>query len=488
MKYKKPRNWKKGSISIYLCLSLCVILTLIAACMDSARLACGRGALACSMEEGMFSLFSNYDKTLYEKYGLLLLDTGYSGSSFQIGRLVDELTEDMEKVLSPADLLSGINAKKLYRISLNSSKITGYVLGTDENYKAIQNQIEELMTTKIGVDGLKKLGDKLSISVNALKKYGLEENQDINQLLTQYQEKKDAADEEAMTATEAEEADTEDFVNPLDNAEKILKMGFDSLFLPKGRELSQATVDTSSLLSSRSQNKGFGIFPKEEGSTQKLLLAEYGLDFYSNFLSTKEKSGLQYQTEYLIAGKSSDVDNLKYVIKRLLLFREGMNYLYLASDSSKKAKAETAATVISTMILCPEAQEAVTQLLMLLWAYVESAMDIKAILSGGNIPLFKDENSWQSSFDLLSSFHSDTEAERQEKGLSYEDYLRILLYCTSEQDLLDRTMNMLEYNKRIEDEKENFRLDNCLVAFQLEYECKIGRHKVTINRSYGYDM
>ena len=65
---------KKGSITIYLSLALCVMVSLIFVSMDSARYSCGRAMAALSAEEGLFSLFGEYDRLIYDNYGLLTID------------------------------------------------------------------------------------------------------------------------------------------------------------------------------------------------------------------------------------------------------------------------------------------------------------------------------------------------------------------------------------------------------------------------------
>ena len=57
------------------------------------------------------------------------------------------------------------------------------------------------------------------------------------------------------------------------------------------------------------------------------LFREYLLMQFPNYCK-EAKEELKYQAEYLISGKPSDQKNLKYVVKRLLFLREGLNYQY----------------------------------------------------------------------------------------------------------------------------------------------------------------
>ena len=74
------------------------------------------------------------------------------------------------------------------------------------------------------------------------------------------------------------------------------------------------------------------------------------------------------------------------------------------------------------------------------------------------MPLVKDVDSWKTQ---LSNLRADTGIST-EKGVNYEEYLRILLLGVSEQKLLMRIMDMIEINLRQEDGKENFAFDTCI--------------------------
>lgn len=52
--------------------------------------------------------------------------------------------------------------------------------------------------------------------------------------------------------------------------------------------------------------------------------------------------------EYILGGKNSDIENLKYVVHRLLLIREVSNVTYLFSDGAKMAEAAAMAFAVAT--------------------------------------------------------------------------------------------------------------------------------------------
>ncbi len=500
---KDIRKLKHAGITIYLCLSLCVILTLVFACIESARLSAGRAALSCAVDEGMFSLFSNYDSTLFEKYGLMFFDAGYTTDELKMGNVTQELTEYVQAVLSADGEGNTVTVSDLYRICLDTTDVTGFVLATDSNYAKLIEQINEVMLLKLGDDALENLEKLLETYTSAATQYSLDSEDEIDTLAKSYEEQKEQAEQLAEEAQNADadiksEKETEntseteipdDFTNPIENLTSLRKMGIMSFAIPKDASVSQAEIDTSDTLSKRSLYQGLGIMPEENTSTlSKLSITQFVSDFFTDFVSADDADMLLYQKEYVIAGKSSDTANLKAVLNKILLMRLGFNYIYLMSDSVKTAEIYEMAAILGAVLIIPEAIALIAKLLRLLWAYAESMQDVKTLLAEGKVPLFKDASSWGTSLSRLSELSSDTESEGSSKGLEYDDYLQILMYTMSEDDLISRTADMIEYNKRIADDNEDFRLDLCLSSLETEIHADVGSYELTVNRSYGYDM
>lgn len=61
---ERQKRWAAGSITAYLCLVLILMLSLISGTIASVRNAHARVMTACAMEQGLYSLFAGYDRTL----------------------------------------------------------------------------------------------------------------------------------------------------------------------------------------------------------------------------------------------------------------------------------------------------------------------------------------------------------------------------------------------------------------------------------------
>ena len=107
--------------------------------------------------------------------------------------------------------------------------------------------------------------------------------------------------------------------------------------------------------------------------------------------------------EYLIGGKTSDVANLKVVVRRLLLIREGINLAYLETDVQKSQEALTLALGVTSAVGNPELAEPVKHAILAAWAYAESVSDVRILLDGGHVSLIKTEAQWRTSLEHLTS-------------------------------------------------------------------------------------
>ena len=483
---------KKGSITIYLSLVLCVCLALITGCIDSVRLANGRAAVSCAADEGLFSLFGEYDRTLYKKYGLLFIDGGYGGSTLKAGELMQEAKETTEDVLGVSGL-SGRSAASLYRASIDSGAVTGYVLATDSGYEELKMQISDLMTKKLGANGISEITALITGNSSLLSSAESGQSDNIDSLKSAYDNAKSEA--EARQAEAEENGETveavevpDDFVNPIDNASRIRSLGMFANVVPNIGSISNASVDLSSLPHSRSLTTGMGLLPKTSSSiADKLLIAEYAAEFFPNYRDPGTQDGLKYQVEYAVAGKSTDVENLKAVLNRIFIVREAANFAFLNFSEAYKAQADETALIICTAIFLPELAPIVSELIIALWSWNESLNDVKILLSGGKVPIMKNESSWNLQLTDLATYSSGTIINRSSSGLAYLDYLRIFLYLKSEDDLIESTADLIEYNRRITDSEPQFSIDCCVAALEIELDGSIGTHDYCLSRSYGYD-
>ncbi|MFR5601821.1 MAG: DUF5702 domain-containing protein [Lachnospiraceae bacterium] len=247
----------------------------------------------------------------------------------------------------------------------------------------------------------------------------------------------------------------------LEQVKQWTSSGLMQLVLPEGANVSQGVMDQREFPSKE--------FLKEtqedswkETLPQRLLCAEYGSRFYSNFLGEEQKE-IQYELEYIIHGGDSDQENLGAAAKKILQIRQGLNLLYLLSDGTKRAEArELAAVIVGAAGMLPLVS-VMTFFILCVWALGEAVLDVKTLLSGRKIPLWKSQGDWKLSLEHLlamgrgEDFGGGSEAEGT--GLSYLGYLKILLFLTDTKSRYYRMMDMIQLN--IRREQDDFRIKNC---------------------------
>lgn len=169
---------------------------------------------------------------------------------------------------------------------------------------------------------------------------------------------------------------------------------------------------------------------------------------------------MDYELEYIIAGKETDIKNLEKVVKELLLIREVGNFATILQDGKKQALAlEMAAATIGFTGIAPLV-EAVKLGILLAWSYMESIMDLRSLLAGGTVPLIKKPSDWKSDVTLgWKALGQKPEKTEEENGWGYREYLLLLLALVRENTLVYRAMDVVEQNLRQMPGGEKFRMD-----------------------------
>lgn len=186
---------------------------------------------------------------------------------------------------------------------------------------------------------------------------------------------------------------------------------------------------------------------------------------------------MKYQLEYVIGGRESDRENLKTVVERILIIREAANMIYLMGDETKREGVKAVSEALSAALLVPEAAPLLEAVILMGWAYLESLVDVRGLLAGNRVPLMKSGKEWKTDIDIVFS-GAEEEQENHEQGLSYGDYLRILLLQGELEEETFRFLDMLETDIRETEGNEFFRIDACVDQIEVE---------IDVRSRYGYE-
>ena len=255
---------------------------------------------------------------------------------------------------------------------------------------------------------------------------------------------------------------------------------------------SDAFTDRKSLTSGRKLQTGLMLdtdIRSDNSYTSGILFGQYLLKKLGNY-RRPAAAGLNYQVEYILGGKNSDRENLKSVAGKLLVIRQGVNMAYLLSDSGKRIQVETLALAIASGFLIPPAAAVIEAALIFCWAFAESILDVRELFAGGHVPLIKNSSDWQLSLSNLPNILDKLDSSRKDagNGMSYEDYLQVLLMAKGKQDKILRGMDMIECSVREKGKRPGFQMDHCITAMEASADVKANRRKIfTVTRQYAYE-
>ena len=493
----KCQREKRGSITVFLALILSLLLSLVCTSIESVRMASARTQILNSMDIGLYSVFGQYDKKLLEDYDLFALDGSMGGGQLNLAKICDNLESYMKPVLKQ-------NSQKL---SLQQSGLTGYRLLTDDNGEVFYQQIVQYMQETLGSQGVQILLNKMSDREKKTDEADLKASQaETSGSIDRYDSEMDQASQKSQQAAEEASKDQTEqggfssgepepvqntVNNPISVIKRIMKMGVLELVLPSGRGISTHTVSRNTLVSGRQLQQGMKMpdgVTAENSYTSNILYQQYLMSHLGNYAEPASE-GLAYQMEYIFAGKDNDLDNLKSVASKLLFIREGVNFACLMADSTKRAEAQALATAIAAGFLVPPAAAVIETALLLCWAFAESVLDVRELFAGGRIPLVKTSSDWQISLSNLSNLMEGLDSMRKndDHGMSYEDYIQVLVLSVSKEKKVMRGMDMIEDSIRNKG-RVHFCMDSCIVALEAFADVRANKNKeFHVIRQYCYE-
>ena len=482
---------KKGYITLYLSLTLGIMLSLVFVLMEAVRNETMRTETEIVMDVSLYSVFGEFHRQLLEQYDLFFIDTSYGEGRPDVRRLEEHLQYYMNKNFYKENGKQWLEFRDLTNLSCDSVELEAYLCAPDKEGQILKYQIVDYMQNKTGIENLEKFLSGLQI---------LEEKDYPNiDILREWDEADKTLDRLVKEKNEElidEETQQEPFIeldNPADYVKEVKAQGILGLALPQEKPISTMIIHPEYYLSHRNISHGTGDITIErtflDKTTESFLLREYFMEKCGFYNADKEKSLLKYQIEYLLFGNPGDLQNLEAVAEEILYIRGGINFIYLLSDYKKMEEAENLAWLISAVLFSPEIKDVVKATILFAWSYAESVKDIRILLDGNKVPVLKTEETWNTPLSKLVSFSSClNEYKVIEEGICYEDYLRFFLYKQPEKELLHRFMDICEMDIRVTEGNEYFQMDGCVSGVKAKANVSSGYgNGYEITRAYRYE-
>lgn len=426
------------------------------------------------------SMFADYASPLWESYRLLGTAAADSSGQFSLTNREAMLINLSRANLSSRKEVFDPAGSSLLTADLTDVEFREYLLMTDQEGAVFQTAVASYMKSNLAyelarsvyssyeaVSGMRdEYGDgngSIGDALNALE--GVKENngQNSRNASTSLKKAKQSATQKPAGGTAAETSDAAE-ENVLTTVVETQKTGILTLVLPDSDRVSGARMKLENTVSHRKLQEGTSTRKPDTDWYDQVLLNQYLIRYLCDYTDKVSDRGLNYELEYLIGGKSEDTANLKLVVTELLAIREAMNMASLMSSASKQAQALAMATLLAGATANPAIIEAVKYGILAAWAYAESVLDLRTLLQGGKIAVLKSEADWTSSLDAIPVLLSGwSQAKSSGTGISYKDYLGLLLFFHSRKTLAIRAMDVQEAAIRKQEGYENFRMD-CLIC------------------------
>ena len=456
---------KNGSVTVFFVLLLVLLASVLFAFLEAARVSCLKAEAHLCTGQAADAVRASYQPELWKDYHLLF----WQQSGTDADRFAD--LYQLQKDMIEKNQAVNVSHKNFFFLPVHSSAITveQYQLATDNGGLAFRSQAADWVKKTIAGDSIDLIWKVVTnAETEQLEQSGIRQEQEVEDVLEQYGSKSEASGTlpgeqnppETEIPSQSELSNLQE--NPLIWMKKVQKKGILALVMDENK-ISEKEADWSEAVDSRQLQSGNWTEQTSSGSVERMLFHLYCQGHFFNVTRNRNEKKLNYEMEYLIGGKTSDVANLKVVVRRLLLIREGINLTYLETDVQKSQEALTLALGVTSAVGNPELAEPVKHAILAAWAYAESVSDVRILLDGGHVSLIKTEAQWRTSLKHIGDCLNASADETSGEGLGYESYLQILLWTVSEEKITMRAMNLIEKNLDV-------RMDDMVSRISCSYE------------------
>ncbi len=441
-------------------LSLMIIASVLCVLLEAARQQGLKTLVIVSEQSALESTLSRYERALFDEYGLMLYDFSFGGENPEFGKTEGNLLIDSQMNM----------ASDFYCAGVKGQQLTEYYLATDDKGNAFRSAVIDAETPFLAEDVYNVLNDVLKKG-ESIYTAGENAQNAIDQAEGSIESAK--AERESLREQARENktsAPPEPNVhNPIDDVKKLKKRGILSLVLPEGKNASQKGVEKSSLLSNRSILSGNWTHETFNDPGVRDIVFNAFLDRHLTCYGCESQAkshALDYEREYLVGGKTKDVENLKTVVDEIMLIRTGVNFAKIHAKPEKVSEALSIATsLLAFTVIGEAAAPVVAEGIIGAWAYLDSLEDLKSLMRGN-------------------------EAD----SLSYEDYLNILVFLKPKETQNFKAMDIIEQNLRLLTQNPSIKVDNMAVSIEAEgtYEItplffkRMGLYELSCRRRMSY--
>jgi len=473
----------EGYITVYLSLMLGILIIVVMTVISAVRHQTVRYRAEMVMDAGLNSIFAEYNRQMLNRYGLLFIDDSYGGTG-SVDYTKSHLLRYMNMNFDAGNTY-GIG-KDLTAMTADNAVLDAVSFASDDDGTVMRYQIVRYMKTKTGLSLISDSEFNPLDIESGLGQYDMYSEQresvegEIDELINDY------------NATLPEDEDPVGISNPADAVEKLSLSGAMYYAFGDGANLSVKVADIDTYISHRGYVNGHGLYSGQESPyslSDKLLFDQYIFDKLGYYGEIKDSSRLDYQIEYMIAGKSGDMENLEEVVEKIFRIRYAVNMAYLYTDAGKQQEAMELALAATSVIGMPELVEPVKQSILLAWGYAESAKDMRILFDGNRLGAIKTSPDWNTPITQIVDFkaHLSEYHVPSSPSLAYKDFLYGFVAVKNDKEQNMRLMDIMEMDIRLTPGNTGFKMDNQIyqLSAQANMSSRYG-YGCSVTRSYSY--
>ncbi len=487
-----------GSITVFLTILFLLFLSLTGVAFENARVLSASGYVRTAAHSAAMTVFGNYNRELYTDYGFFAFG-GFDGKGAE--DLADEFLTVLEENIEWLPKGAKVSYGDLYRLcEADASVMETDILSDKKTYlkqveaylkqEAVEDLTDALLQKNSAASGENGIADKLALT----KEY---EEGKFNASEEVTVQKGGIGKEETKISPVSTETDAGDKAggNPLKSFSKMMRDGVLGLVcdssaladgvvegrnaagekekdeLSKGKGKAGAADYLKGIL-----REGDDVLPeqKQDGvlkkGMNKVKYICYANKQFSCYTGDRHRT-TKYGREYLVAGKREEKDNLSKIVNKLLRIRLLLNFTTIVSNVVLQEKSMATATVLAGFTGIPPVIQAVQYTILLILAFEEACIDVMALLDGKKVPVLKSAESLKMRYEEIcfasKALFKRKAAEYQKEGgnsaanITYEQYLWIFLLEQSEEELHERSLDLIQYDLR-EKYNQTFTIDTCI--------------------------
>lgn len=186
----------------------------------------------------------------------------------------------------------------------------------------------------------------------------------------------------------------------------------------------------------------------------KLVIIDYINEIFNCYISVNGVNNSYFEKseiEYILNGKYNNEENIKATKRKLIALRTVFNLEYILKNSEMMNFISEITLGFSS--IHPMLTPVIKIVLISTIAVTEANVDYYKLVDSIKVPLIKDRESWNlgvSSLKEIIEGNFNLENLDSEKGLSYENYLSILMFINKKETTTKRIGDIIQLNSLIE--------------------------------------